>query len=82
MSNILGHTEISNKELLVWLKVLKEDGYSKEEMLDELELIDRLLICQKTYMLLNRKRGLGTQLEAIIGHHLGHKQPINLNTKG
>lgn len=68
------------KELPVWVRILREEALSKEEMLTELELIDDLLSLVKAKSLLNRKKNLRTQLEARIGMNLGHK-PTNLNIK-
>lgn len=74
--------QITAHELLVWSKVLSEDQECNgvSDVLNELELIDDLLVLQKTKSILNRKRNLKTQLEARIGKELGHDR-INLNIK-
>jgi hypothetical protein len=78
----MGFSQIQIRELPTWVKVLQKspDIKSKQDMLDELELIDDLLVLQKSQSLLTRKKNLKTQLEARIGKHLGHKFP-NLNVK-
>ena len=76
----MGFNQIAIRELPTWVKVLKEDGLSKEEMLNELTLIDDLLTLQKSQSLLSRKKNLKAQLEARIGYELGHQIP-NLNRK-
>ncbi len=67
-----GFTIIKTSELPTWIKVLKnsDDMETKEDMLAELELIDDLLVLQKTQSLLNKKRGLKTMLMARIGKEL------------
>ncbi len=71
--------QISIKELPTWIRVFIADGMTdKKEMLDELNLIDDLLVLQKSQCLLNRKRNLKAQLEARIGKELNHKT-VNLN---
>jgi hypothetical protein len=72
--------QIALRELPTWVNVLKADGASKEEMLADLELIDDLLVLQKSKSLLNRKKNLKAQLEARIGLSLGHK-PASLNRR-
>lgn len=73
--------QISIRELPAWMAVFKADGVTdKEEMLADLNLIDDLLVLQKSQSLLNRKKNLKAQLEARIGYEIGHKTP-NLNTK-
>ena len=63
------------------MKVFRMEGITdKEEILNDLILIDDLLVLQKSQSLLNRKKNLKAQLEARIGIELGHK-PKNLNRK-
>lgn len=77
---MIGFQQIALKELPTWVNVLKAEGLTKEEMLADLELIDDLLVLQKSKSLLNRKKNLKAQLEARIGMSLGHKVG-NLNTR-
>lgn len=72
--------QIAIRELPTWVNVLKAEGLTKEDMLADLELIDDLLVLQKSKSLLNRKKNLKAQLEARIGLSLGHKAD-NLNRK-
>lgn len=91
--NVLGLQMISNDELKVWLTVLRTDCRDHEtgellrpamtdpeEILRELNLINELLILQKTQSLLTRKRGLKDMLEARIAKELGFKFK-NLNSR-
>jgi hypothetical protein len=77
----MGFSQISIRELPTWMKVFRMEGITdKEEILNDLILIDDLLVLQKSQSLLNRKKNLKAQLEARIGIELGHK-PKNLNRK-
>ncbi len=73
---------MSKVEIGVWVGVLVKDKpeITAPEIMSELTLINRLLLIQKNYQLMSRKRNLKTQLEAVIGQHLGHTTP-NLNVK-
>ena len=75
---------MNKSEISCFVKVLAEErpDITPEEVLSELTLINRLLMMQKNYVLMSRKRGLRTELDQVIGHHLGIKKEINLNTKG
>jgi hypothetical protein len=75
---------ITNDELACWVEVFAEENpeVTPEEIMSELTLINRLLVMQKNFVLLTRKRGLKTELDQIIGHHLGFKKEVNMNTKG
>lgn len=70
--------QIQLKELNTWINVLKQEGKTTEEMLDDLTLIDELLILQKSKSLLLRKKSLKTQMDVRIGVECGY-QSINLN---
>lgn len=84
--NVLGLGMITNDELKVWLKVLQSDCFDKEtgellrpgmtdpeEILRELNLINELLILQKTKMLLTRKKGLKDMIDARLDKECGFK---------
>ncbi|GAB6118958.1 hypothetical protein [Dysgonomonas termitidis] len=67
-----GFANIPIQDLLLWVKVFKNDGItSAEEIQKELTLIDDLLTLQKSQSLLKRKRRLKDQLEDRIGAELG-----------
>lgn len=71
---------IQIRELPTWIKVLKQDSdiITKEDMLDELELIDDLLSIQRSKSLMLRKTKLSFLLEARIAKKLEHKNPLKL----
>jgi hypothetical protein len=81
MTSINQFTCINIRELPAWMLTFRSLGITDPEtILKELTLIDDLLTISKSYVLLNRKRGLKVMLEARIGKELGHKTP-NLNTR-
>jgi hypothetical protein len=81
--NILGHENISNRDLLIWIDLCGKTCTTEEEkvdFLDNLNLIDKLLSIEKTYSLLRSKKGRKQQLIAVIGNHIGLDES-NLNSK-
>jgi len=81
--NVLGLVMITNEELGVWLNVLTHDTAPDDEgnfspaitdpleIMDWLNLIDDLLILQKSKCLLTRKKGLKDIIDARISKGLG-----------
>ncbi len=73
-------TQIKDDELVVWVETLSEENpeATAEDIFSDLTLINRLLVIQRSKHLMNRKRGLKVQIDAVIGNHLGFATP-NLN---
>ena len=64
-------SQIKLRELPTWVKVLKKENLTPEQMLEDLELIDRLLIIQKSKSLMNRKSNFKNQIDKLLSLHLG-----------
>lgn len=65
-NEVTGFNCIATRELPTWIKVLKlsDDIHSPQDMLQELNLIDDLLVLQKSQCLMRRKRK--TDLKLLI----------------
>lgn len=70
--------QITIKELPTLARVIKNQGKSNEEVLNDLTLIDDLLTLQKSKNLLNKKKSLKAQINARVDFELGY-QPENTN---
>lgn len=82
MSELFGFRQIETREIPTLVRVFKADGSSTEEILNDLQLIDDLLVLQKSQSLLRRKRNLKAQFDARIGLEFGYAPPAEyLNTR-
>lgn len=72
-TNLLGFTNINDAEAAIMFRSIISTGLDKDTAMDDMELLDKLLTTQKTYSILNKKRGLKKQLSAIIENHIGVK---------
>lgn len=69
-THLLGFTSISDQEAAM---MVNSFGMRPEKALENIELIDRLLITQKTFSLLNKKRGLKARLSDVIDNYVKSK---------